>query len=497
MPHPQSTTARLSSIIRRCAGASALRPGEQAHSRVIVLGLVPHSTLETDLLLLYARCSRFPLARLVFDRMTHRPLHAWNIILSAYTQGSLFHPALSCLHSLLDSGLRPDHFTLPSLLKASAGLGLRPTGAALHAWAVRLALVPHLFVSASLIDMYLKCGYLLDARELFDEIPERDRVVWNAMITGLVRAGLFGEALGLFRMSQWESFDMDWMSVPSVLSACSSSGDLRRGKEVHGRAIRCLVCHSDVAIGNSLIEMYSKCGFLDASFEVFARMSYRNLATWSGCDIIVWHPWLWKEALMLFEEMRTTGLEPNSIVFTSVLLSCSHAGLVNDGRAVFESITLVYGLVPSIEHYACMVDLLGRNGSIEEALELIQTMRTEPTASIWGALLAASSVQGNVEVGELAATKLFAMEPRNSSNYVALCRIYERARNWDAVAEMRRKMRELGGAKLPGCSWLEVKGKTLCFYQAEASLSKPVSSKMLQVLSGLLNQSQLESFDKG
>ncbi|PKA57464.1 Putative pentatricopeptide repeat-containing protein [Apostasia shenzhenica] len=484
MPSWSTSATVLSSLLRRFAAAAALRLGKQAHARVIVLGLLPHSTLETDLVLMYARCSQLLFARQVFDEMPRRSLHSWNILLSSYNQTSQFHHALSLLGPLLAAGLRPDHFTFPSLLKASAGLAFLSTGAALHSWVIRLALDVHLIVCGSLVDMYCKCGRLFDALKLFDEMPERDAVVWNAMISGFAKVGLFLEALEFFRKSQKEELNMDWMAVPSVLSACSQSGDLRRGKEVHGRVIRCLGFESDAAIGNSLIVMYSECGYLDAACRVFEKMLIQNLVTWSVLIASYGVHGRGREALRLFEEMIAQRLEPNCIVLTSVLSSCSHSGLVEDGRAVFDSMSREYGLKPSIEHYACMVDLLGRHGSIEEALELIGTMEMEPAASIWGALLGACQVHGDVEIGEMAAAKLFECEPENCSNFAALCSIYERAGNWNGVAEMRRKMREFGVGKTPGCSWIEVKGKMIGFYQGDVCC--PDSKRMLKELKRLI-----------
>ncbi|KAK8951611.1 Pentatricopeptide repeat-containing protein [Platanthera zijinensis] len=494
MPHPSTAPAHLSSLLRRCAAVSALRPGRQAHVRALVSGLLPHPTLETDILLMYARCGQLPLARQVFDQMPDRPLHSWNILLSSYAQSALFHYALALLPPLLSSGLYPDHFTLPSLLKSSAGINDGLAGAALHALAITLALNIRLVVSGSIVDMYAKCGRLCDASKLFDEMPERDGTVWNAIITGFIKAGLFAEALSLFRQSQLEAVDADWMAVPSVLSACSHGGDWRRGKEIHCRAIRLLVSDSDVAVGNSLIDMYSKCGCLDASRRIFARMRVRNLVAWSVMISCYAFHTRGKEALRLFEKMRAQGLQPNSIVFTSLLSSCSHSGLIDAGRAIFCSISRVYGFEPSMEHCACMVDLLGRHGKIEEALDFIEKMAVEPAASVWGALLAACAAHRNVEVGEIAARELFVLEPDNPSNYAGLCGIYEKAGNWNGAAEMRRKMKALGMVKTPGCSWIDVKGKRHGFYQGDASC--PFSRRMMGVFRGLLGQSQFLPLDE-
>ncbi|XP_010930843.2 pentatricopeptide repeat-containing protein At2g13600 [Elaeis guineensis] len=484
MPHRSSSSsglsAWLSSLLRSCAPLSALRPGKQAHAQAIAHGVLPHATLETDLVLMYSRCSHPHLARQVFDRMLHRNMHSWNILLSSYVQTSLFDHALALIHPFLQSGLRPDHFTLPSLLKACAGTGDASLGMALHNRAIVLGLEDHVVVAGSVLDMYAKCGNLVDAHCLFETMLNRDVVTWNSMISGLARAGHSIEALHIFQRLHWEGEEMDSRAIPSVLHACGRLGDLIRGKEVHGRMVRCLVFDSDIAIGNSLIDMYAKCGCLEHSHKVFLSMCNRDLVTWSTLISCYGLHGKGKEALTLYKEMIAHGLQPNCITFTSVLASCSHSGLIDEGRQVFDSMVDAYEVEPRVEHYACMVDLLGRSGSIGEALALIYEMPMEPAPSVWGALLGACVVHRNVEVGEIAAYKLFELEAGNPSNYVALCGIYDAVGRWDGVAQMRSRMREFGMVKIPGCSWIDVKGRMHVFYQG--SVSHPLAKRINEVL---------------
>nr|UPT49184.1 pentatricopeptide repeat protein AaPPR1130 [Agave angustifolia] len=275
------------------------------------------------------------------------------------------------------------------------------------------------------------------------------------------------------------------MVIPSVLSVCGKSGELRRGKEVHGRVMRYLLFSYDVVINNSLIEMYAKCGCLDDSYKVFLLMGARqqNLITWSTLISCFGVHGKVKEALTFYNEMLAQGFWPNPITFISILSSCSHSGLVDEGRALFDSMTRDYGIEPSVEHYACMVDLLGRAGQIREALRLIEDMPMEPAASVWGALLSACAMHRSIEVAEVAAHKLFELEPRNSSNYIALCGIYEMVGMWENAAMMRAGMRELGMMKTPGCSWIDVRGRMCAFFQGDVCL--PSSGKVCEVLDGL------------
>ncbi|OAY75091.1 Pentatricopeptide repeat-containing protein, chloroplastic [Ananas comosus] len=439
---------RLTNLLRNCGGAAAeLRAGMQAHAHAITCGLLPHATLETDLLLMYSRCSCMNYARRVFDRMPQRNMHSWNILFCGYARRSLFYTALSLFPRFLASGLLPDRFTFPPLLKSCGGVADSTLGMVLHCWVIHLGLEEHVVVQGSVLDMYAKCACLDQALRVFESIPRRDTVIWNTMIAGFARAGCSLEALGLFRRLQWEGGAVDSMSIPSILNACSREGDLMKGKEVHGRVIRCVVFDWDVPVGNSLIDMYAKCGCLDDSNKVFLSMSNRNIVTWSTMISCYGAHGKGEESLRLYKEMISEGVVPNGVTFTSVLSSCSHSGLIEEGRRIFESISRIHDAVPSIEQYACMVDLLGRCGSIKEALQLISSMPMEPSGSVWGALLGACAVHKNVEVGEIAAQRLFKLEKGNPSNYVALCGIYEAVGDSEGVAEVRSRMRELANGE--------------------------------------------------
>ncbi|KAJ0972106.1 hypothetical protein J5N97_020065 [Dioscorea zingiberensis] len=472
----------LSSLLRAFKLPSSLRHGGAIHAKVLVHGLLPDATLETDLLIMYSRCvsSDLFLARQVFDQMPRRTMHAWNILLSSYVQSCHYDSALSLLRPFLESGLRPDHYTVPALCKACGGVGFREVGIGLHCWAIKIGVAGVVFVSCSVLDMYVKFGCLDDACKVFELMPERDVVVWNAMITGFVRSGRSAEALDMFRRLQLEGMEIDWRSIPSVLNACGCNGELMRGKEVHGRVIRCLVFDSDVAIGNALIDMYGKCGCLGDSHRVFAGMDWKNEVTWSAMIACLGVHGKGKESLRLYEEMINQGLRPNSTTFTSILSSCSHSGLLDDGQRVFHSMSKINGIEPAVEHYACMVDLFSRSGGIEQALRLIVKMPTEASASVWGALLAGCVVHKNTAIGEIAASKLFELEPRNPSNYIALCGIYDAVGMPNNVSKIRARMRELGMSKTPGCSWIIINGKLHPFYQG--NICHPFVKRIHEVL---------------
>uniref|UniRef100_A0ACD5X418 Uncharacterized protein n=1 Tax=Avena sativa TaxID=4498 RepID=A0ACD5X418_AVESA len=479
---PPPTAVRLSGILRRCAAKKTLTAGQKLHAQVLVGGHLPQATLETDLVLLYCRCAALPCARKVFDAMPSPSMHAYNILLAA----SPPRLALELLSGLHGAGLRPDRYAVPAALRACAELQDQHLGAALHGFAVQLGFLANVVVSSALLDMYAKAGLLVNAVRVFDEMPERDSVVWNCMVTACARAGMAAKTLDIFRRSHVEEVNMvrDLRAVPSVLSICGKEGELMKGREVHGRMVRCLAFDSDVPIGNALIDMYAKCGHVEASRAVFAGMQERNVVSWSTLISCYGVHGKGKEALRIYKRMLSERVKPNCITFTSVLSSCSHSGLVTDGRMIFESMSRFHGLEPTAEHYACMVDLLGRAGAIEEAIRFIKKMPMEPCASVWGALLSACAMHNNVDVGEIAAYRLFELEEGNASNYITLCGIYDAVGQPEGVAGLRSRMKELGMVKTPGCSWIYIKGRAHAFYQG--SIPSYLRRKMLWIFDRLL-----------
>ncbi|KMZ70044.1 Pentatricopeptide repeat protein 78 [Zostera marina] len=473
-----------STLLRSCV---TLRAASQIHSQIITSpSLLPHVTLQTDLLLLYSRSSSIDVVSKLFDDMCYKNMHTWNIFISAHVQKSLYRDALVVFFLRFlptATGLSPDHYTLPSLLKACSALGYLSTGMVLHRISIQLGLIGHVVVAGSALDFYCICGSIHDACKLFDEMGIKDGVAWNSMISGFLRVGLFTRALDVYRKmydGRNCELSMDARIVPTILAACGRRGELRLGREIHAKVLRKFLFNSDMVIGNSLIDMYSKSGSLGDSHRVFAAMENRNLITWTTLISSYGIHGMGMMALRLYDEMKATNdksLQPNDVTFTSLLASCSQSGLVDRGMQLFKSIPN-----PKQEHYSCMVDLLGRSGRLTEALDLIKRMPEEASGSAWGALLGASVVSKNVETGEMAAKMLFDTEPTNPSNYVAMANIYHGCGMKEDAARLRMEMRGLGLDKIPGCSWISFKNKIYSFVQGGFQLSQQ-HDHMLDLLS--------------
>ncbi|KAK8449779.1 hypothetical protein SEVIR_7G267716v4 [Setaria viridis] len=251
---PLPTAGSLSALLWRCAALGALSPGTHLHARALVGGCLPDATLNTDFILLYCRCGALHRARQVFDGMPSPSMHTYNILLAVSPPGTV----LELLARLLAAGHRPNRFAVPAAHARSSGTRF-------------LDMFPNVVVSGALLDMYAKAGLLDDAMRVFDEMPRRDAVVWNCMVTGYARAGRAAKALDLFRRGQVEAVNManDLRAMPSVLNVCAKEGELMKGREIHGRMVRFLAFDSDIAVGNALVDMYAKCGRVDIAWAVF------------------------------------------------------------------------------------------------------------------------------------------------------------------------------------------------------------------------------------
>ncbi|XP_045823586.1 pentatricopeptide repeat-containing protein At4g33990-like [Trifolium pratense] len=485
----------LSSLLRSCTTHSTT---SQCHAQTILQSLLPNVILQTDILLAYTKLGLMAHARKLFDKMPQRNMHSWNIMIASYTHSSLYFDAVTVFKAFKQCGSLPDHYTLPPLFKISIGIGKPCFGWMCHGLVVKLGYEEIVVVTNSVLEFYIKCGTVSQALSVFsNHNAHRDSVTWNLMISGFGKAGLYSDAVHCFRemLKHQSGYKLDYMTLPSILSACGKEGDMLKLKEVHGFIVRNFGFHADAPIGNALIDNYGKCGSLNDSENIFKTVGCVNLVTWTTMISCYGMHGKGEESVFLFEKMMDEGFRPNAVTLTAILASCSHSGLLDQGKKIFSSMISDYGFEPTAEHYACMVDLLGRCGYLEEALRLLKRMKSSSvTGSMWGALLAGCVMHKNVEIGEVAAHQLFQLEPNNTSNYVALCGIYRSLGMARGVSTVRAKMRGLSLVKTPGCSWINIAGRAHKFYQGD--LSHPLSHMIFQILY-VISNTQLSTNDLG
>ncbi|XP_062183618.1 pentatricopeptide repeat-containing protein At5g56310-like [Phragmites australis] len=385
-------------------------------------------------------------------------------------------------------------------------------GPQLHSLLLRAGLAASdAHVSASLVQVYCACGRVAAARSVFDEMVDRDVVAWNVMMAGYVKAGdlvrareLFDampernvvswttvigayaqmrrpeEAIEVFRRMQMEEgIEPDGVALLSVLSACGDLGAVDLGEWVHRFVVRRRLCQ-EIPLMNAIIDLYVKCGCIEKALEVFDGMKQKSVVTWTTVIAGFALHGLGLEAVEMFRRMERENVAPNDVTFLAILSACSHVGLTDLGRWCFNIMVSHYGIKPRVEHYGCMVDLLGRAGSLTEAQDLVQHMPFKANAAIWGALLSAARTHADAGLGEQALLHLIQLEPHNSGNYILLSNIYAEHERWDDVSKLRKAMKERGLRNVPGASSIEVNGMVHEFTSRDGS--HPSLHKICEVL---------------
>lgn len=332
----------------------------------------------------------------------------------------------------------------------------------------------------SMVDGYLGVGDVPRARSLFNNMPNRDAVAWTAMISGLVQNELFAEATYLFLKMRADGFSPLSSTYSVLFGAAGATANLDEGMQLH-----CMLLKTwskfDLILGNSLISMYAKCGVIDDAYTVFSEMEVRDLISWNSMIMGFSHHGLANEALRIYEGMLKSGTYPNSVTFLAILSAFSHAGLVNQGLELFNVMNDVYIIQPSVEHYVCMVNLLGRAGKVKEAEDFVLKLPFEPNKAIWGALLGVCGFgDTNAEVAKRAAEKFLQLEPLNAPVHVLLCNIYSFNGQHVEEQKLRKEMRLKGVRKLPGCSWIWLNGKAEAFVSGD--MLHPQASQILSLL---------------
>lgn len=434
----------------------------------------------------YGKMKHLEKAKDYFNQMPDKNVVSWNAMLSVYARNGLAEEALRLFDDMIKSNVLPNETTWTILISSCSSAGDSNLADSLVITLKQRQVHLSYLAKTALIDMHAKCGSLKIARRLFDELgnyknsvawntmisayarvgdltaakdlfdkmPERDIVSWNSIISGYAQNGESAMAIELFKdMIAAESFKPDEVTMVSAISACGHLGGLELGNWVVN-----FLTENHIKLNlqgyNSLIFMYSKCGSMDDAKTMFQGMTARDSVSYNTLIAGFAAHGHGMEAINLLSKMREGGIEPDRVTYMGVLTACSHAGLLEEGRKVFKSIE-----VPDKDHYACLVDLLCRVGELDEAKAIIESMPMEPHAGVYGSLLHASRVYKRIELGELAAKKLFELEPENLGNYILLSNLYASTGRWEDVQRIREKMRKEEMKKATGWSWVEYKGK--------------------------------------
>lgn len=477
----------LQLLLQNCVSLVNLK---QIHAKSVTQGLLyAHQPLACKLLTCYTKLGNPQEAHKVFDQIQEPDLVSSTCLIHLYLLTHLPGKAFSVFSKLIDNGLRPDSFSVVGALSACGQNKVLLNGKMVHGMIFRFQLGLEPFVGNALIDMYCRngkieiaqlvfkhmgikdvsswtsllngfvlCNDLKSARRVFDEMPQRNAVAWTAMITGYVHGQMPIQALEIFKQMKAEGENQPTaVTIVAVLSGCADTGALDHGQAIHGFVNK--VClNKDVTVNNTLMDMYSKGGCPHLAMKIFHGMVKRDVFSWT--TMISGYAFHGKanHALEVFYDMLKSRVIPNDVTFLSVLSAFSHAGLVVEAQRLFNNMIHCYGFEPKIEHYGCMVDLLGRAGLLEEAKVLIENMPAVPDAVIWRSLLGACLIHGNLDLAEMATKKIIQLQPCDDGACVLLRNIYCTANRWQDALEMRKMMIDQQVKKKPACSWVEVSG---------------------------------------
>ncbi|KAK9678501.1 hypothetical protein RND81_11G215700 [Saponaria officinalis] len=526
-PHrpPPTTTSPLSGarpppeklvfLLDKCRNFTQIR---QIQAVILRQGYENNPILNFKLQKSYSSIGRFDRSVVLFRKMDEPNVFFYTDIINAYSSRGFRFEAFELYVQMLCNGVEPNVYTFSSLLK-SCGI---KDGVLLHSQAIKFGFDGDLFVRTGLLDLYAKSGDVVSARQLFDTMPERslvaltamltcyakfgaldearvlfdgmtekDVVCWNVMIDGYAQHGRPNDALVLFRQMLKTKLRANEITTLSVLSACGQLGALELGKWVHSYIVNNGI-RVNVHVGTALIDMYGKCGSLEDARLVFEGLSSKDVVAWNSMIVSYAMHGFSREALNLFDEMCKMRFRPSDITFIGVLNACAHAGLVPEGKRLFGLMKNGYNIEPKIEHYGCMVNLLGRAGHLEEAYELIKGMNVDPDSILLGTLLSACRLHGNIALGEEIAKFLINRDLATDGTYVLLSNLYARAGDWDGVAKVRAMMKDKGIRKEPGCSSIEVCNKVHEFLAGD--LTHPKSKEIYAKLDEIENRLKAQGY---
>ncbi|KAL5982064.1 hypothetical protein ACLOJK_016133 [Asimina triloba] len=498
----------LASLLHQCSKIKSVRHGCSLHANIIKMGLQSCTFLSNHLLNMYAKCGYVNHARHVFDNMADRNLVSWSAMISGYDQADEPSMALALFSQMQ---VQPNEYIYASIINACASISALSGGKQVHAHSLKAGYESISFVSNSLISMYMSCRLCADAVTIFRTTSEPNSISYNAMIAGFAENEQFGKGIELFRLMHKQGVCPDRLTFMGVLGICTCLEDSQLGLELHCQAIK-VDLHVSLFVGNMIVSMYSNFNLLEEAEKSFKAIEEKDVISWntlitacSYCgdhakalrvfgemgrakdrNLVTWNTIIagfgnhghGRRAVEIFEKMIASNMNPDSVTFISLLAACNHSGLVDEGFAYFDSMREIYGITPNIEHFSCLIDLLGRAGRLKEAEEYLKAYPlTDSDLIVWGSMLSACRLYGETLVGERMAKQLLELGPETSSPYVLLSNLYALDGRWDSVAESRKMLKGSGVKKEPGHSLIEVQGMVERFTVGDFSHSKIVSIK--------------------
>ncbi|XP_071703966.1 pentatricopeptide repeat-containing protein At2g20540-like [Rutidosis leptorrhynchoides] len=480
----------------------SLKQTKQIHAQIIVKSLGGNNNLIGSLIRSYSVHGKLKSARKVFSKYPSlQPTFLWNLIIQSYSKTSSAIESVYLFKEMLMLGgmhsiAVPDDYTFTFAITAcSRHRSMLNYGKNCHTMVVKLGYDLDVCVGNALINMYVMyldtvnaqevfdkmperdiiswtslvkgyamCGEILKAEKVFVKMPERNEVSWAVMIVGYVGRKMYNEGLTCFNdMLSDGNVEPNEAIFVSVLSACAHLGQLNQGKWIHFYIDKTRFPKTP-NIATALIDMYAKCGKIDLAKQVFDETDKRDLVTWTSLISGLSMHGLGEEAIKVFDEMLAEGIRPDHITLVGVLNACSHSGQVKEGISIFNNMEQLWGIIPKIEHFGCLIDLLSRDGQLERAFETVKMMHIEPDGVIWRALLSACRVHRNVRLAEQIIEHI---RETDGGGDLLLSNLYASFGQWDNVRQIRESKIDKEDDSAPGCSYIEIDGVVHEFIAAD------------------------------
>lgn len=441
----------VATIIPACGRVKELGTGMALHGFAVRCGVAEDICVSNALVDLYCKCGCMEMAASLFCSIDFKDVVSWSTLIAGYSQNGMYHVSANLFTEMVASGLKPNSTTLASVLPSLSELRLFRHGKEIHCFSLRKGLVQSEFLGSALIDFYSRQGFIREAVTVFELMPKRDLVIWNAMVAGYAMNGDTDSALSALRALQKVGFRPDHVTVVSVLPVCNEHSRFIHGKELHAYVIR--HCISSVcSVSNALIDMYCKCGCLEKAKDIFQLMTERDTATYNILISSLGKHGHEDQALMFFDLLKIDGIAPDKVTFVALLSCCSHAGLIDKGLRFYDSMLHDYNISPDKEHHSCVADLYSRSGKLDDAWSFISNLQEEPEVDVLGCLLAACRVHNRMDIAELVAKRIFEQNPNDPGYHILLSNIYANAGKWSDVAKIRTMIEERNLRKKTGNS---------------------------------------------
>ncbi|XP_024514951.1 pentatricopeptide repeat-containing protein ELI1, chloroplastic-like [Selaginella moellendorffii] len=472
-----------------------LEKGKSIHDQLRKDGHESNLYVANSLVDMYSKLGSVEDARIVFEGMVCRNVVTWGALILGYAYNGQGETALAMFSRMEEEGCDPDSQVFIATLKACIDIGEKEVGEMVKGKVVKTASLEkgrvlhaklslrgyeaEIFVANTLLDMYCKCGSMVEARRVFERMPSHSLVSWDTLINGYSQSDEGELALELFKRMEDEGFVADTRLFMAALRACGSIAALEAGRRIHAQVSGSLL-ETDVLLANSLVSFYAKCGSMDDAKQVFDSIGQKDMVSWTALIAGYSHQGDSKQVFELFERMQKERVKPNGVTYLSVLTVCSHAGLVDQGKRCFEAMNTVHSISPSLEHYICVIDLLGRGNQLEQALSALESMPYKPTLVAWRTVLSAARKWKNVSVGRLAFESILRLDDKDDAAYLLMANTYAAAGLWEDFARVEAMRKEARCWKKLGQSWwIDSAGKVHRFvvgdtthHQSEQILAK-------------------------